>query len=197
MAVIITTISQVARSYNISGLKTVTKNKNDYEGKIDQTTNIDKALYLSDLGTPVVADVTFKGATYTNAAGKQVSFDDITFVTVLMIVSQAKKIITTEIQGRDGTVKEYIGMDDYQVSINGIITGDNGHYPIDDVRALKDMLDAPISIEVISTYLQNLDIYELVVKDYTVDQEPGGYSKQNFSINCISDLPIELQISQS
>ncbi|KAA2242800.1 hypothetical protein F0L74_09740 [Chitinophaga agrisoli] len=115
--------------------------------------------------------------------------------TVLVTVAQSKKIIVTDIQGRDGTVKEYIGMGDYEVTINGIITGSNQHYPIDETHALKQMLDAPVPLVAVSWYLQNLDVYNLVVRDYAFAQEPGGYSRQLFTINCLSDTPIELLIT--
>lgn len=203
---IITSIPQLARAYGLSEgkfliLKDTLKNspdagsdKNKYENKIPDAAVKDAALYMSSIGTPVIADVTLKGSTYTNNDGKQITTQDITLVTVLVNVSQAKKIITTEIQGRDGTVKEYIGMDDYSININGILNGSNGQFPISEFLLLKELCKAPVSLAVVSRYLQNLDIYNLVVKDFNFDQEAGGASKQNFTLNCISDVPVELQI---
>lgn len=162
---------------------------------IDQTVTADQELYRSALGTPVYSNIVFqKGSYSTNTPGVNKSFDQLTYEAVLITVSQAKKIIKTEIQGRDGTVKEYIGQDDYAVTINGIITGPNGHYPVDEVIALKAMLDAPIAIDVACTYLNNLGIQSLVVDSYTLEQKEGGYSYQTFSISCISDVPQELKI---
>lgn len=161
---------------------------------IDQTDNQDEPLYTSALGTPVYSDITFQQGTYsTNTPGVNKTFGPITYQAVLITVSQAKKIIKTEIQGRDGTVKEYIGLDDYSVTINGIITGPNGHYPIDEVSALKAMLDAPIAIDVACTFLQALGIHSMVVDSYTLEQKEGGYSYQTFSISCLSDTAQELQ----
>ena len=85
-------------------------------------------------------------------------------------------------------------MDDYQVNINGIITGANGVHPADTVTELKKMLDAPVAIPVVSSFLNRLGIYNIVVNDYSIPQVAGGYSKQDFSINAISDAPLELQI---
>jgi Domain of unknown function (DUF6046) len=105
-------------------------NSNPYSGKINQIATRDKDLsYNGPLGNPVVTDLTLVGATYTDHNGKDVSFKSIVLTTVLIQVSQARRIVRTEIQGMDGTIKEYIGMDDYQVSINGILTGPNGSYP--------------------------------------------------------------------
>lgn len=155
----------------------------------------DKTLYLSTLGTPVYTDLTFERITYGTSNNQTKVVPEIRLQTILITVSLTKNIIETAIQGKDGTVPEYIGAGDYQITINGIICGANGHYPKDEVAQLKKMFDAPRSIPVISWYLQNLDIYDIIVKDYAFDQEPGGYSKQNFTVNCRSYFPVELLIS--
>ena len=140
-------------------------------------------------------DITFKAVEYIDfITGYHRFTKDLIFQTVLLTVSQAKKIITTEIQGMNGTVKEYIGMDDYAITVNGIITGTNGQNPTNEIIELKNMLKANVAIPVMCTYLNNLEIFNIVVKDFTLDQEPGGYSKQNFSINCMSDVDVILQI---
>ncbi len=175
------TIRQLSLTYRLAHRPPVIKNDNPYESRIPQGVDPDPAMYL------------FQGGSYTdNDTGKVVSFSDITLATVLVTISQPKRIIRTEIQGRDGSVKEYIGMDDYQVTVNGIITGTNGTYPFQEVAALHSICKAPVSISVVSAYLQLFDIFNLVIISF--DQEPGGYSKQNFTLNCISDKPVELII---
>ncbi|HWB93504.1 MAG TPA: DUF6046 domain-containing protein [Puia sp.] len=187
-------ITGLIRAYNLQNVRVLNDTDNNpYKGQVDITSTQDDELYKSSLGTPVLTNVVLLGDTYTDQSGKKITFEDITLDTVLLTVQQSKNIVVTEIQGSDTTVKEYIGMGDYQVTINGIIVGPNGHFPIDEVNALQQLLKAPIPITVVSRYLQNLDIYSLVIKDFAYDQEPGGYSKQNFSINCMSDAPVELQ----
>lgn len=168
---------------------------------IDQTDNRDPALnYQSTLNTPVYTNIEFLPGTYeTNTKGVFKSFgsdtdgpDRLRYETVLVTVSQSKKIIKTEIQGRDGTIKEYIGLDDYQVSVRGIITGKNGQRPVDQISALKKMLDAPIAVEVASTYLQMLGIHFMVLESYELGETEGGYSYQTFSMNFLSDVQQEL-----
>lgn len=194
MATVITTVSQLLRAFNMPRTTPVISD-NPYDGRVPQGSVADPALYLSPLGTPVVADITFLGGSYTNEeTGRIVTFDDVKLATILINVSQPKRIERTEIPGRDGTVKEYIGLDDFQITVNGIITGDNGVYPAAEVSALHAMCRAPISIPVVSRYLQNLGIFNIMIMDYNFDQEPGGYSKQNFTLNCISDKPVELII---
>jgi len=140
--------------------------------------------------------ITFEGGSYeTNIAGQVVSFPSIKLYAALITVTQAKKIVETEIQGRNGTVKEYIGLSDYDVQIDGTITAASGSTPDTDVIDLKKMLDAPVPIDVVCPWLQNLGITNLVVMSYELPQDAGGEAYQTFSINCKSDTPIELRIS--
>lgn len=183
------------RKFGVPTTTPVIKNDNPYQGKIPQGVDPDPAMYLSPLGTPVVADIVFEGGTYTDdKTGRPVTFQSVTLATVLVTINQPKRIVRTEIQGENGSVKEYIGMDDFQISINGVIAGTNGSYPFQEVAELHKILTAPITIPVVSAYLQLFDIFNLVITDYTFDQEMGGYSKQTFTINAISDKPVELII---
>jgi len=103
--------------------------------------------------------------------------------------------VKTEIQGRNGTVKEYIGEGDAQLSFRGIITGLNGQYPAGEVAQLRTLSLAPVPVPVISEFLNNLDIYTVVFEDRSFEQEEGGCSYQTFSLNAISDTPQELKLS--
>lgn len=162
---------------------------------IPQGVTPDSPISTSVLNTPVYSNIHFLDVEYTDMQGRVITTNGKIYDAVLITVSQAKKIIMTEIQGRDGTVKEYIGMDDYHVSVNGIITGTNGVHPADEIAILKKMLDAPVAIDVVCPYLQNLGIQSLVVQDYTFEQQAGGYAYQSFSINFKSDIPVQLRLN--
>ena len=121
---------------------------------------------------------------------------EITLPTTLCTVSQNKNIIQTEIEGRDGTIKEYIGQDDYNIEINGVLTAVyNGQSPLTDVVLLKRILDIKEPIDVTNGYLNRFGIFHLVIKDYTFNQEAGGYSKQDFSITAVSDVTFITMLS--
>lgn len=178
--------------------------QNDPNFNIDNTDLRDEPLnYRSSLNTPVYTNIEFLPGSYeTNTKGVFKNFgssvdgpEKLRYESVLLTVSQSTKIVQTEIQGRDGSVKEYIGKDDYSITVNGIITGKNGQRPIDEIIALKKMLDAPIAIEVASAYLQSLGIDYLVLKDWTLNENEGGYSYQQFSLSFISDIQQELQLT--
>lgn len=167
---------------------------NPYFDAIDPLSQRDVALNTpSQLGTPIWDRVTFKAMNYTLSDGTERTSPEMTFEAILISVSFPRNIVKTEIVGRNGTVKEYIGEGDTQITFRGIITGANGHYPMEEVGILKDIIKAPIAIPVVCRYLQNLDIDTIVFEDRSLEQEEGGYSYQTFSLNAISDTPIEVK----
>ena len=167
---------------------------NPYHRK-PQTFTRDPALYLSPLGTPVMQDLTFGAVIYTEPiTGITRTTAELKLVNILLRATQAKKIVKTEIPGRNGTVKEYIGIGDWEVEIDGFIAGPNGHHPADEIIALKNVLKANEPIPVTCTWLNNLEIHYLVIVDYTFPQEAGGYSKQPFTISAISNPEITITI---
>lgn len=158
-----------------------------YRGLIPQGEPADNPIATSNLGTPVYADLTFDGGTYTDDAGNEIELNTLNFQTVLMLVEQQKNIVTTQIAGRDGTIKEYIGLDDYRITVQGIITGSNNVYPEDAVTSFIDILNAPVPIAVTSNYLTYFGITNVVVADYAFPQVEGVNSYQPFTLTLLSD----------
>lgn len=169
------------------------KQPNNYQ--IPQGAPKDSPIGTSVLNTPVYTTLQFLPFDYTDNRGIKVNVPGQSYNAVLITVNQAKKIISTEIQGRDGTVKEYIGMDDYVVTVTGILTGTNGVRPVDEIIALKKILDAPVEIPVACQYLQMMDIHNLVTYEYNFEEQAGGYSYQTFSITFRSDVPQQLRLT--
>lgn len=124
-------------------------------------------------------------------------FKHIPIDVVLFDVHQSKNIVKTDIQGRDGSVVEYNGLSDYEINIRGVICGDNGVYPWDQVANLVEFLRRPQSLGIVSRYLNNMfDINEVVVKDYSFEQAEGSQSHQKFQIMCWSHKPVEVLIQE-
>lgn len=188
------TLQQVVRTLNIATLPDLQSKENPYKGKIQEATP-DKGLYMGPLGTPVMQDITFRSVTYTDfPTGQKKTTKEIKLIDILLRVNLPSKIVKTEIQGRPGTIKEYIGEDDWQITVNGFLIADNGQNPTSAIIDLKNMKRARVPIPVVCTYLNNLDIFNIVIEDFAMEQEPGGYSKQAFTITAISDQDVIIQI---
>jgi hypothetical protein len=113
---------------------------------------------------------------------------------VLISVNQTKNVITTNIMGRSGTVKEYINQGDFEFTVRGFIASKNpDEFPLERVRLLQQYLNAPIELEVVSNYINNVfgvdnnPITKVVVVDYNMFQQEGVRNIQFFEFTCLSD----------
>lgn len=172
---------------------------------------------ISYLGTPILDPFTFNGSNFfelDDIKGQNpIPFPDekgadglgLTIPNVIIEVNQSKNIITTPIQGRDGTVKEFISRGDYVITLSGIINGkmdeetgevrDIGNvYPEDDVNKLITICEVPDSLDVTSTFLGMFlkEDSRVVITDYNIPQQVGVRNFQTFQINMLSDTPINL-----
>lgn len=153
-------------------------------------------LRRSQLGTQIFSDLQFSPADVT---GTGVLIDHIPIDCVLFSVNQPKNIVTTQVAGRNGTIKEWIGDGDYKINIKGVIaSGKPGVYPKLEVQNLVAFLRYKQSLGINSSFLNDVfDILEVVVVDFDIPQEEGGMSQQRFEINCISEKPVEVLISEA
>ncbi|OON67811.1 DUF6046 domain-containing protein [Hymenobacter sp. CRA2] len=114
-------------------------------------------------------------------------------------INRDKIIVTTEIQGRDGTVKEYISQGDFQISIKGVLASDpkNGRYarryPEDEVKALKRICDAPAALPITGRLFALFGIHNVVIKAVNWPTLPGFTNLQAYELTCLSDEAPELQ----
>lgn len=182
---------QLARTFALQNVQIIQPQKQNFNIPDNQSPP-DQQLYLSLLGTKVLIDLTFHGQTYQNESGHLFTFPDIILETVLISVSQAKNIVKTPVQGRKGTIKEYIGLGDYQLTINAIICGDNGVYPKQDVQDMIIMCECPDAITVTSSFLNMFSINSIVIDNYDINQDEGQYSRQPISITASSDQEVNL-----
>lgn len=150
-----------------------------------------------NFGLPVFDIVTFggeNGVRYKTTDGKSIAIGRLDVGVALCTVNMTKNIVVTSIQGRNGTVKEYISDGDYQINIKGVIViNAQDAYPEFEVNVLKQYCDAPIEIPVACTYLNRFGIKNIVITDYSFEQSEGMRNVQTFTINCLSDNPIELK----
>ncbi|MCM1219599.1 MAG: DUF6046 domain-containing protein [Lachnospiraceae bacterium] len=121
---------------------------------------------------------------------------EVELVDAVAAVSRERRIVSTALAGRDGTVKEYINEGDWAVNLvvgvqsteGGRITDD---YPTEGLRELRKLLEVKDRIEVASEFLKIFDITHIVVKSVAVTQT----TEQNYqavSISAVSDEAVEI-----
>jgi hypothetical protein len=142
---------------------------------------------------PIYSDITFNSGSYTDQNNLTQEFEELNIELVLVTVMNTKNIIETTLQGRNGTVKEYISDGDYQIKITGILYGSGmNNYPQEDVQKLHNICLAPQSINVTSSFLKMFNIEDIVIKSYSIEQQEGVRNSQPFTLNCVSDVPLIL-----
>jgi hypothetical protein len=141
---------------------------------------------MSLFGRPVFSDVQLTAGNY-----------DIILIRVLLSVELVNTIVKTPLQGRPGTIKEYVTAEDYAVMMSGSIqTNDPDKYPVNDVRDMIRLLKEQDTIDVVSEYLSLFDIHKLVVDRALFRQEEGTQNVQKFEINFLSDEDIQLVMKE-
>ena len=150
------------------------------------------------LNTPIFDSIIFgelNGSNvYKDINGTEFSFKPLQVDLAIITVSQTKNIVTTAIQGKNGTIKEFISDGDYQISINGIIWINDNIYPDVDVQTFINIMKVPQAIKVFSNFINLFGISEIVITDYSLPQQEGMRNQQSFTINAISDAPINLEV---
>lgn len=153
----------------------------------------DQSSRNSYFGTPVFSNLQIEPFEYETLKGETESIKNgIIIDTVLMTVTQTKNIISTPIQGRNGTIKEYISDGDFQIDIVGQVVSESNNYPETDVNELIQICRAPVPIRFVSEFLQWFDINDVVITSFALGQDEGIRNAQSFTMTCVSDTAVEL-----
>ena len=176
-------------------------------------TSFDYPDYKSYLNTPVYGSFIFgdlknKGSNnYIDQFGETKSYTPLKFHECTFRVSQTKNIVTTTLQGFNGTIKEYVSDGDFEIAIDGVLSGiyntstgtfeSSSLYPLDYVQTLVRALRIPSSIPISNNILsQVFNITDVVVTSYTFPRDTAGMNYQRFQLNLISDRPVEIVLSE-
>ncbi len=148
------------------------------------------------LGLPVFMQVHFHAAR--NPATAETA-NGLALLDPLVTVGAPLNVVKTAIQGRRGTVKEYIGQGDYAVTIRAILAtdlraADRFAYPLPQVQALRALCELGVALPVSGFLLDVYGIKSLVVENVRYESLPGFVNLQAYEIECVSDEPIELSL---
>lgn len=129
--------------------------------------------------------------TYIDFQGNQQIYTTTTLDQAIITVDYNPQVIVTNIQGRNGSVKEYISNGDSNINITGLFTsGRVDESPINFIDNINSVISAGVSIPITNKYLNLLGIERIVVMSGTsLPQTISGYSQQQYTIVAISDIP--------
>jgi hypothetical protein len=136
-----------------------------------------------------------------------IKFDDVVFqgkkykgpllLDPICQLTESTNIVSTSIQGRPGTVKEYISEGDWNLSLQGLIVSSNIDMPPTfETAEFKNYFNLPIAKPVSNRLLNSLGIFYLVKTDIQFPAINHMMGVQPYSLELISDTPIELIINE-
>lgn len=180
------------------------------QGGYDKTATWDGHMASSLVGMPVLCYLKIVGGDYRDLQGNVITVPEIIFETVVITLTMNKNIVKTQPSGRDsGSIKEYIGLDDWDIEIRTIITADapvnsniqkknqDGVFPRDNMNTIYSVLSAPIALQVECWFLNMFDINYIVIdKGITIQIVENDYSAQRLIIPAVSDNPLIISIAQ-
>ncbi len=151
------------------------------------------------LGFPVYSNLIIKGDTYQDNNGTNIgTFNDIRIDAIIMEMEQQKNLVKTDIQGRSGTVIEFISAKSATVHCYGRFSADiPGVFPTADVQEFINAMNSNKALRVQSWYLAMLGIYNIVVENFKIKQEEGSQEYQKFEFDAIADRPVILKLANT
>lgn len=109
----------------------------------------------------------------------------------VVAMTRTKQIVTTQVVGMSGTVKEYISDGDFDINIavgiQGVEDGKVANvYPEEGLRELRKFLEVDKPISVQSAFFDLFEINRLVIKSYSLTQGTES-NYQELTISALSD----------
>lgn len=137
------------------------------------------------LGLPIFQRI------YFDDAGDVIELSD-----ALVDVSLPRNIVKTQVNGLNGTVKEFVSNGDYEITIRGFLIGSNPYKaPEKEIRKFrKYFTDKTKALSVTGKIFDLLGIDKIVVENWTLPQLPTYINIRPFELKCVSDIGDEKYI---
>lgn len=118
----------------------------------------------------------------------------------IVAMSAQKRIVETTLVEQGGTLKELIGMEDYIISIKGLMVGKGNVFPEADIAQLRNLYEwnGPISMQCALTDIFLLRPHRsgserVVIKDLKWPFIKGYPSVRPYELTLLSDHPFQLK----
>lgn len=111
----------------------------------------------------------------------------------LVEIGGGKSIVRTPLAGFNGTVKENMGLDDYAITIRGIVLNeDSDDYPEADVLRLRAIFESKDALDILCPLLSLFNINRIAIENIRLPGEEGVLHYQPYEFTGYSDFDVEL-----
>jgi len=146
------------------------------------------------LKKPAQFDNKVQGFTPDSKTTGQITSNDLVLEIALITATQEKNIVKTAVQGRNGTIKEYVSDGDWQISIRGVIVSESSNKrPSEELKKLDLFRSYNVDIDIISNFLDDLKVYTVIITNVTYEQREGMRNVYDYTLTCLSEIPFEIK----
>jgi len=116
----------------------------------------------------------------------------------LIDVSLSKSIVVNRMVNAETNVLEDMGLDNFKLTIRGFLISETPDTaPLDELRRLVQLVKQRKSHKVGNELLNAFGIRELAIKSARFGDPAGGIEFKPYSLECISDEPVELRLKEN
>jgi hypothetical protein len=115
-------------------------------------------------------------------------------------INAGKNIVETTLTERQGTVKELVSSGDWEITIRGLIIGENGGFPEDEMQEMVDLFHVDKAVEIKSALTDLVLIRSdrkgessVVIKELTFPEVKGIMNVRPYELKLVSDAPFNLE----
>lgn len=156
---------------------------------------VEAPIRISDFGTPIVdvVKLSVNENMYIDVFGNIVPVNPVELTTCILDVDSPKTIVKTAINGREGTVKEWMSAGDKIISGTAIISAPDNVHPVDFIREVDLLMSAPAALNVSSVLLnEGYDVSKIVIESYKTSQMEGYRNTIMLTFSAASDSVIDV-----
>ncbi len=125
------------------------------------------AIGTTYIGTPYYSNLVFPSRKYIGRDGVLTPYNGIELIEPVITVSESKRIVETEVAGRDGEFLQYIGRRNPTVSVFAWVIEPSGdRFPEVELAIIRDLMRVPASLPVFGAVMERNLIHELVIRSH-------------------------------
>lgn len=115
----------------------------------------------------------------------------------LIDASLTKSIVVNQMVNAETNVLEDMGIDNFKLTIRGFLISEQPDTaPLDELRRLVQLIKKRKSLKVGNELLNAFGIRELAIKSARFGDPPGGIEFKPYTLEAISDEPVELRLRE-
>lgn len=151
---------------------------------------------LTKSGGGVIPADDYSGSFYETdiSLGTTEAVNDITLIAATCSVTKTYRVVSTPVTGRNGSVKESVGAEDYEVRIDVDLVSDTDQYPDDAVETVVRLTSSDTSLYVDSDYLRLFDITRLAPTSIEITDQQTYQNSQHVKLTFSSDDDYEVEV---